>query len=100
MQVGSVKKKRNVENNACGGRQPVRQYSYYKGSKKGNQKSIKADNMKNYLIYKKESGVAVAVGLAENKRDAQKKTGCLSHKKYSVIEAHAEGINYQPIKRH
>jgi len=53
--------------------------------------------MKNYLIEDSETGLIVANGLAASARDARAKTGCTS-RRYTVIEATAAGINYQPIR--
>jgi hypothetical protein len=53
--------------------------------------------MKNYLIENRETGLIVANGLAESSRDARAKTGYTS-RQYTVFEATAPGIIYQPIR--
>jgi hypothetical protein len=54
--------------------------------------------MKNYLIEDSKTGRIVANGTAASKRDARTKTGYTSNR-YTVIEATAKGIMYQPIKK-
>jgi hypothetical protein len=54
--------------------------------------------IKNYLIADSETGRIVANGTAASKRDARAKTGYTS-KRYTVTEATAKGIMYQPIKK-
>jgi hypothetical protein len=54
-------------------------------------------NTKNYLIEDSETGRIVANGTAASKRDARAKTGYTS-KRYTVVEATAKGLIYQPIK--
>jgi hypothetical protein len=54
--------------------------------------------IKNYLIEDSVTGRIVASGTAASKRDARAKTGYACHR-YTVIEATAKGIMYQPIQR-